>query len=182
MVFLKKIFRQAESSLIVTNAHAVNEGRMPELNRTDSDFFFERKYTAEEALASTLKLVSHRLPQYGGWDALKDIQVLTPTRKGELGVNALNLRLQQAFNPPHPMKREHRYGDCTFRMGDKVMQIRNNYGMGWRKSCFGADETGEGVFNGDMGFITDVDAEARMLTVLFDDGKFVETDMLERPI
>jgi len=171
VVFLKKIFRQAESSLIVTNAHAVNEGRMPELNRTDSDFFFERKRTAEEAIASTLKLVAHRLPQYGGWDALKDIQVLTPTRKGELGVNALNLRLQQAFNPPHPMKREHRYGDSTFRMGDKVMQIRNNYGMGWRKSCFGADETGEGVFNGDMGFITDVDAEARMLTVLFDDGR-----------
>jgi exodeoxyribonuclease V alpha subunit len=172
IVRLKKIFRQAESSLIITNAHRVNEGMMPVLNRTDQDFFFERKRTAEEALDSTLKLVSFRLPQYGGWDALRDIQVLTPTRKGELGVVELNRRLQQAFNPPHPMKREHRYGDTVFRMGDKVMQIRNNYGMGWRKSCEGAaDESGEGVFNGDMGFVTDVDTDARMLTVLFDDGR-----------
>jgi exodeoxyribonuclease V alpha subunit len=171
VVRLKRIFRQAESSLIVTNAHRVNDGAMPILNRTDADFFFERKKTAEEALDSTLKLVAYRLPQYGGWDALKDIQVLTPTRKGELGVAALNQKLQQAFNPPHPMKREHRYGDCTFRTGDKIMQIRNNYSMGWRKTGCGADETGEGVFNGDMGFITDVDAEARMLTVLFDDGR-----------
>lgn len=172
VVFLKRIFRQAESSLIITNAHRVNMGQMPELGRKDSDFFFERMRTAEEALASTLKLVSYRLPQYGNWDPLKDIQVLTPTRKGELGVVALNQKLQQAFNPPHPMKREHRYGDTTFRMGDKVMQIRNNYNMAWRKAVImGADETGDGVFNGDMGIITEIDNESRMLTVLFDDGR-----------
>lgn len=172
VVFLKKIFRQAESSLIITNAHRVNEGKMPELGRMDSDFFFERKRTAEEALSSTLKLVSYRLPQYGKWDPLKDIQVLTPTRKGELGVVALNQRLQQAFNPPHPMKLEHKHGDTVFRMGDKVMQIKNNYNMGWRKTVEGsADETGDGVFNGDMGIISDIDNEGRMLTVLFDDGR-----------
>lgn len=172
VVRLQKIFRQAESSLIITNAHRVNAGMMPVLNRTDSDFFFERKRTSEEALDSTLKLVSFRLPQYGGWDALKDIQVLTPTRKGELGVAALNEKLQQAFNPPHPMKREFKYGENTFRTGDKIMQIKNNYGIGWRKTAEGcAEETGEGVFNGDMGFITDIDPDGRMLTVLFDDGR-----------
>jgi exodeoxyribonuclease V alpha subunit len=172
VVFLKRIYRQAESSLIITNAHRVNMGQMPELGRMDSDFFFERKRTAEDALASTLKLVTVRLPQYGNWDPLKDIQVLTPTRKGELGVNALNLKLQQAFNPPHPMKREHRYGDTVYRMGDKVMQIRNNYNMSWRKaSVMGPEETGDGVFNGDMGIITEIENESRMLTVLFDDGR-----------
>ncbi len=172
VVFLKRIFRQAESSLIITNAHRVNEGQMPELGRVDSDFFFERKRTAEEALDSTLKLVSYRLPRYGNWDPLKDIQVLTPTRKGELGVVALNQRLQQAFNPPHPMKREFKHGDTVFRMGDKVMQVKNNYNMSWRKSSeSGADETGDGVFNGDMGIISDLDHDGRMLTVLFDDGR-----------
>ena len=172
VVCLKRIFRQAESSLIITNAHRVNEGQMPELSRMDSDFFFERKRTAEEALSSTLALVSHRLPKYGNWDPLKDIQVLTPTRKGELGVTALNQKLQQAFNPPHPVKREHRWGDTVFRMGDKVMQIRNNYNMTWRKQQpMGPDETGDGVFNGDMGIITDIDNEGRLLTVLFDDGR-----------
>ena len=172
VVFLKRIFRQAESSLIITNAHRVNEGLMPELGRVDSDFFFERKRTAEEALDSTLKLVSYRLPRYGNWDPLKDIQVLTPTRKGELGVVVLNQRLQQAFNPPHPMKREHKVGDTVFRTGDKVMQVKNNYNMNWRKASeTGADETGDGVFNGDMGMISDIDSEGRMITVLFDDGR-----------
>jgi exodeoxyribonuclease V alpha subunit len=172
VVRLKKIFRQAESSLIITNAHRVNVGQMPVLNRTDADFFFERKRTSEEALDSTLKLVSFRLPQYGGWDALRDIQVLTPTRKGELGVAALNQKLQQAFNPPHPAKREHRYGDTAFRMGDKVMQIRNNYNMEWRRASGAGEETGEeGVFNGDMGFVADIDTDGRELTVLFDDGR-----------
>jgi exodeoxyribonuclease V alpha subunit len=185
VVRLKKIFRQAESSLIITNAHRINEGLMPVLNRNDADFFFERKRTAEEALESTLKLVSFRLPQYGGWDALRDIQVLTPTRKGELGVVELNRRLQLAFNPPHPMKRELKRGDSALRMGDKVMQIKNNYNLGWRKTCAGmADETGDGVFNGDVGFITDVELDSGMLTVLFDDGRecsyeFAQTEELQ---
>ena len=185
VVRLKRIYRQAESSLIIMNAHKVNQGQMPELRRTDSDFFFERKQTAEEALNSTLKLVTVRLPQYGGYDPLRDIQVLTPTRKGELGVAMLNIKLQQAFNPPSPMKNEHRYGDTVFRVGDKVMQSKNNYSMSWRKPGPGCpDETGEGIFNGDMGFITEVDNESRMLTVQFDDGRvsvygFTQTEELQ---
>lgn len=172
VVRLQRIYRQAEKSLIITNAHRVNQGQMPELRRTDSDFFFERKNAAEEALNNTITLVTTRLPKFGNYDPLRDIQVLTPTRKGELGVASLNTRLQQAFNPPSPMKGEHRHGDTTFRVGDKVMQVKNNYTMSWRKSEAGcADESGEGVFNGDMGFLTDVDKESRMMTVRFDDGR-----------
>lgn len=177
VVRLQRIYRQAQSSLIITNAHRVNQGQMPELARRDGDFFFERKPTADAALASTLALVGHRLPGFGGWDPLRDIQVLTPTRKGELGVNALNLKLQQAFNPPDFKKREMAVGDGLFRLGDKVMQIKNNYSLGWRRADpNGPEETGEGVFNGDMGFVTEVEPEARMLTVLFDDGREVVYD------
>ena len=177
VVRLQRIYRQAQSSLIITNAHRVNQGQMPELKRRDGDFFFERKPTAQEALASTLALVGHRLPGFGGWDALRDIQVLTPTRKGELGVNALNLKLQEAFNPPALNKKELAVGEGLFRCGDKVMQVKNNYGLAWRRvEVDGNEETGEGVFNGDMGFLTDVDSEGRMLTVLFDDGREVVYD------
>ncbi len=172
VVRLQRIFRQAESSLIITNAHRVNQGQMPELKRTDADFFFERKHTAEDALSSTLALVTTRLPKFGNYDPLRDIQVLTPTRKGELGVVALNTRLQQAFNPSSPVKGEYRHGDTMFRVGDKVMQVKNNYSLSWRKSEAGCpDESGEGVFNGDMGFLVDVDNDGRMMTVRFDDGR-----------
>ena len=174
VVRLQRIYRQAGSSLIVTNAHRVNQGQMPELARRDGDFFFERKPTAAEALESTLALVSTRLPKFGGYDPLRDIQVLTPMRKGELGVASLNIALQQAFNPASPKKSQHQFGDTVFRVGDKVMQVKNNYSIGWKRyDGMGPEETGEGAFNGDVGFIREIDVEARMLTVLFDDGREV---------
>ena len=165
-VRLVEIFRQAQKSLIVMNAHRVNQGQMPELKVTSSDFFFLRRQT-EEQLASTIRdLCTTRLPKNMGIPP-EQIQVLCPTRKGGVGTIALNQLLQQALNPASPEKKEHQSGQFLFREGDRVMQIRNNYDILWKK--LDGSAVGTGIFNGDMGVITSIDSNQEMMTIVFDD-------------
>ena len=165
-VRLVEIFRQAQKSLIVMNAHRVNQGQMPELKVTSSDFFFLRRQT-EEQLASTIRdLCTTRLPKNMGIPP-EQIQGLCPTRKGGVGTIALNQLLQQALNPASPEKKEHQSGQFLFREGDRVMQIRNNYDILWKK--LDGSAVGTGIFNGDMGVITSIDSNQEMMTIVFDD-------------
>ena len=171
VVKLNKIFRQAEQSLIVQNAHAVNRGEMPVLNRRDNDFFFVEK-NDNAAIAELLtQLVCTRLPQRYGADPWEEIQVITGTRKSVLGTAELNAAFQQALNPPARDKAEKKYGSVIFREGDKVMQIKNDYDLLWKR---GAEE-GSGVFNGDIGRITDINTRAESFSVDFD-GRIAEYD------
>ena len=163
---LTEIFRQAQQSLIVMNAHRVNGGQMPELRNVKSDFFFLRCPT-EEAVSQTIQdLCSTRLPQKMGIPA-DQIQVLTPTRKGGVGTWALNQRLQRALNPAGPTKKERQWGEFSFREGDRVMQIRNNYDIMWKKADGSA--VGAGIFNGDVGTILAIDPQMEIVTVGYDD-------------
>ena len=176
VVRLTEVFRQAEASAIVVNAHRINRGEMPIVNRKGTDFFLERMQTAEQAAQSTLNLVKTRLPGYFGLDVLRGIQVMTPMKKGAAGVYEMNRRLQEALNPSEGQPQLTR-GETIFRLGDKVMQVKNDYELGWLRG----DEEGKGVFNGDIGFITDVNREDKTLTVRFDDGRSAEyfEDVLE---
>ena len=163
---LTEIFRQAQQSLIVMNAHRVNAGQMPELRNVKNDFFFLR-CSSEEAVGQTIQdLCSTRLPTKMGIPA-DQIQVLTPTRKGGVGTWALNQRLQRALNPADPTKKERQWGEFSFREGDRVMQIRNNYDIMWKKSD--ASAVGSGIFNGDVGTILAIDPQMETVTVCFDD-------------
>ena len=165
-VRLTEIFRQAQKSLIVMNAHRVNQGEMPDLKCVSSDFFFMRR-TSEEAVCTLIRdLCATRLPQKMGIPT-DQIQVLSPTRKGAVGTVNLNRLLQAALNPPSPDKKERSYGDYQFREGDRVMQIRNNYDILWKKADGSA--VGAGIFNGDVGRIQTIDPASETLTVLFDD-------------
>ncbi len=165
-VRLTDIFRQAQQSLIVMNAHKVNHGEMPELRSVKSDFFFMRRHS-EEAVRQTIKeLCTTRLPQKMGIQP-DQIQVLTPTRKGGVGTWSLNGLLQEALNPKSVEKNERQSGEFTFREGDRVMQIRNNYDIMWKK-CDGS-AVGAGIFNGDVGTITCIDPHMETVTVVFDD-------------
>lgn len=173
-VRLTDIFRQSEESLIVLNAHRINHGEPPILNRRDSDFFFERRPVPDEAAQAIVGLCARRLPAFLHSDApARDIQVLAPTKKSGAGVYQLNALLQAALNPPAPWKKEIAYGETVFRTGDKVMHIRNNYQLPWKAD---GGEEGEGVFNGDVGFVSAVDNQDRIVTVRFDDERTVEYD------
>ena len=165
-VRLTEIFRQAQESLIVMNAHRVNNGQMPELKNYTSDFFFMPRRSEEEVRQTIMELCTARLPKNMGIPA-EQIQVLSPTRKGGVGTGALNQVLQSALNPPSPTKKERLFGDFSFREGDRVMQIRNNYDIMWTKTDRSA--VGAGVFNGDIGTITAIDPQMETLTVVFDD-------------
>ena len=165
-VRLTEIFRQAQQSLIVMNAHRVNRGEMPELNNRKSDFFFLPCRSEEELRQTVTGLCTTRLPQNMGIPA-DQIQVLSPTRKGGVGTAVLNQTLQAALNPAAPTKKERQFGDFSFREGDRVMQIRNNYDIMWKK-CDGS-AVGTGIFNGDVGTITAIDPHMETLTVVFDD-------------
>ena len=169
---LTGIFRQAGQSQIIVNAHRINRGEYPEIRNRNTDFFLERRQTPAEAAESVVALTRARLPKYMGLDSLRDIQVMAPMKKGDVGVYALNALLQQALNPARPATPELVHGGMTFRPGDKVMQVRNNYDLAWRRE----GEEGEGVFNGDIGFIQAVDRGARALTVTFDDGRVADYD------
>ncbi len=171
-VRLTEIFRQDERSMIVVNAHRINHGEMPLLNVQGSDFFFERQQSPSQAAGTIVSLCEKRLPDFIGVDA-RQIQVLSPTKKGDCGVWALNALMQQRFNPKKHGASERLRGDTAFRVGDKVMQIRNNYQLIWqRRDVEGlAYEQGEGVFNGDMGFIVGMDDEEHTVTVIFDDDR-----------
>ena len=165
-VRLTEIFRQAQQSLIVMNAHRVNQGELPELRVTNSDFFFMRRQS-EEAVAQTIRdLCTTRLPKNMGIPA-DQIQVLSPTRKGGVGTVNLNRLLQASLNPAAPDKKERPFGDYIFREGDRVMQIRNNYDIMWKK-CDGS-AVGTGIFNGDVGTIREINPAAEMMTIVFDD-------------
>lgn len=179
-IHLTDIFRQSETSRIVTNAHRINEGEMPLLNEKNTDFFFERQINLMAAAETIVALAVKRLPKYRRYGAdwreraVREIQVLAPMKKGDCGVQALNARLQEALNPPAPGKGSVVYGDTIFRVGDKVMQTRNDYQMEWRRRTATGWEDGTGVFNGDVGFVTHVDAENHTLTVRFDEEKDAE--------
>jgi exodeoxyribonuclease V alpha subunit len=165
-VRLTEIFRQAQESLIVMNAHRVNRGEMPELRNVKRDFFFLPCRSEEELRQTVTGLCATRLPKNMGIPA-DQIQVLSPTRKGGAGTVYLNKLLQKVLNPPAPNKKERQYGDFSFREGDRVMQIRNNYDILWKKTDGSA--VGAGVFNGDIGTITAIDPQAETLTVVYDD-------------
>ena len=174
-VHLTEIFRQAQQSLIVMNAHRVNHGEMPDLRCVTSDFFFMRRNN-EEAVCSLIRdLCAVRLPQKMGIPA-DQIQVLSPTRKGAVGTVNLNRLLQAALNPPAPEKKERAFGDYLFREGDRVMQIHNNYDILWKKTD--GSMVGAGIFNGDVGILQSIDTGAETLTVLFDD-KVAEYDFTQ---
>ncbi|MEG0766266.1 MAG: ATP-dependent RecD-like DNA helicase [Clostridia bacterium] len=176
-VRLTDIFRQDEHSMIVVNAHRINHGETPYLNSRGSDFFLERRTSHEQTAQTIAALCQTRLPHFLGIDPVRQIQVLSPMKKGECGVYALNALLQARFNPHREDVAERIYGEIIFRVGDKVMQTRNDYQMEWTRG----DEEGTGVFNGDMGFITAMDTEERTITVLFDDEReaIYETAALE---
>lgn len=177
VVKLDQIFRQAEESMIIVNAHRINKGEAPYLNVKDKDFYFLPKYNPNEIVETVISLCNRRLPNFNGYDPLKDIQVLTPMKKGDVGINSLNKFLQEILNPKGHGKTEKKVGNEIFRVGDKVMQIKNNYTAEWKIIEDGrVKEEGEGVYNGDFGFITSVDEEDRILKVLFDDEKEVEYD------
>ena len=165
-VRLTEIFRQAQESLIVMNAHAVNHGELPILNVTDRDFFFLRRRTSETLVQTVLELCAERLPKKMNIP-VTDIQVLSPSRKNETGTKNLNIALQSVLNPSAPGKREKKFGDFSFREGDRVMQIRNNYDIMWKRTDgLGA---GSGIFNGDIGRIEAIDFETGLVTIRFDD-------------
>ncbi len=176
-VRLDHIFRQAAKSDIVTNAHRINAGEPVDLAKKSKDFLFIKNQRPEGAIASIKTLITDKLPDYVGCKAL-DIQVLTATRKGMLGVESLNLELQQYLNPAAKNKKEKKVGFVTFREGDKVMQIKNDYELEWTRydEKGTAMEQGAGVFNGDMGRITKIDGETELVTVIFDDLRHVKYD------
>jgi len=185
VVKLNEIFRQARESMIIVNAHRINNGELPLMNAREKDFFLVRRNTAEETLHTLVDLISRRLPNFNGYDPLRDIQILAPMRKGLVGVNQLNMELQAVLNPPAPGKKEKVSRETLIRQGDKVMQIKNNYQLIWEKAGEDGDaQKGEGVFNGDMGFVQDIDNEEQTVTVLFDDDRiavydFTQLDELE---
>lgn len=165
-VRLTEVFRQAQESLIVMNAHRVNGGELPELRNRKSDFFFLPCRSEEEAAQTIQGLCATRLPKNMGIPA-SDIQVLSPTKKGGAGTVALNKLLQASLNPPSPEKKEKQFGETIFREGDRVMQIRNNYDILWKK-CDGS-MVGAGIFNGDIGILNAIDHDLELVTVVFDD-------------
>lgn len=166
VVVLDKVFRQAMKSRIITNAHRVVKGEMPEFdNSAESDFFLLRENSRYLAPRKILDLVTKRLPAGYGLDPMNDIQVLCPSRKGEVGTQNINAILQEALNPPSNEKHEIRYKGYTLREGDRVMQIKNNYDVPW----FKIGENGTGVFNGDIGVLTRIDKANDVINVRFDD-------------
>lgn len=174
-VILKEIFRQAEESMIVVNAHRINKGEYPFVNGKDKDFFLMERSSEKAILELILELVTKRLAAYyEGIIPVRDIQVLTPVRKGSLGSISLNKELQQALNPPREDLMERKFGEKLFRENDKVMQIKNNYQMGWKKRRDFSE--GQGIFNGDVGFIEKIDKEFNQMTVIFDEDKYVTYD------
>lgn len=170
-VALTEIFRQAQESMIVTNAHRINTGQLPLVNEKDKDFFFIKAKSANQIIDTIVGLCKERLPNFYKFDSVKDIQVLSPMRNTPAGVINLNQCLQHALNPPSKAKAEKSYGDTIFRVGDKVMQIKNNYNIEWKSRY--AYENGKGVFNGDIGYIMEMDLNNKSMTVLFDDDREV---------
>ncbi len=163
-VELKEIFRQAAESLIVTNAHKIVNGEAPDLDERKKDFFFMYTMSDEDTARLVVDLVRTRLPKSYGYSPVDDIQILSPTKMGAAGTKELNRSLQLALNPPARNKKEIRFFDVVFRLGDKVMQVKNDYDVAWKKG----GESGLGIFNGDIGIIIDVDAHNGIMKIDFD--------------
>ena len=166
---LTKIYRQADKSLIIYNAHAINNGELPKIDNTSRDFFFEKCTEPNEILRRILDLQSARIPRFLDIEPQK-IQVLAPLKAGVCGVDNINAQIQSIINPHNPVRREVVVGDTIFRFGDKVMQMQNNYNLEWKRFDGARIEYGEAVFNGDIGTITDV-TEAGAVEVTFEDGR-----------
>ncbi len=190
-VSLNKIFRQAAKSKIIVNSHNVNNGisfigKKSEEDQ-ENDFFYINESQSAKMLYQVLSLSKERLANYGNYEFFKNIQVLTPTKKGMLGTKELNNYLQEELNPKSDEKKEKQYGAITFREGDRVMQVKNNYDIYWEKgnsNNLSTYENGAGVFNGEIGRITNIDNAEKNIEVLFDDGKmawysFSELDEIE---
>lgn len=180
-ITLNKIFRQAAKSKIIVNSHRVNEGKTfiskEEINDLETeelldDFFYIDEKNKEKILYNILTLSSDRLKNYGDYDFLKNIQIITPTKKGDLGTKELNKILQQTVNPSSETKKERKYGDGIFREGDRIMQIKNNYDIYWEKRGKNF-ECGSGVFNGEFGTISTIDDFNKQIKIKFDDDKEV---------
>ena len=177
-VHLDKIFRQAAKSKIIVNAHRVNNGKGfiskedPELEKdANQDFFFIKENNQEKILKEVLSLCNGRLKNFGEYDFFENIQVLTPTKKSMLGTKELNKALQEELNPHREGEAEKNSMGAIFRIGDRVMQIKNNYDMYWERLCESGVETGNGIFNGETGIITNINEKGKILSVKFDDEK-----------
>ena len=170
-VKLSDIFRQSEESLIIVNAHRVNNGEMPELGDRTRDFFFMKRANPADVSLTVTELYKNRLPKTYGLNPMTEIQILSPTKKGVTGTVELNRVLQLSVNPPSQSKNEYKYGQTIFREGDKIMQTRNNYDIEFTTE---KGETGVGVYNGDMGTVDSIHTQERYMIITFDDGKIIE--------
>ncbi|WP_186428756.1 ATP-dependent RecD-like DNA helicase [Clostridium sp. BSD9I1] len=174
VIRLKDIFRQSSQSMITVNAHKINNGEMPLLNGRDKDFYFINSEESSSTSDILMALISERLPKFNKeWDKQKHIQILTPMRKGILGVENLNKGLQEVLNPPGKWKNEKKSRDNVLRVGDKVMQIKNNYSLKWKRIKGDGEEEGVGVFNGDVGYIDEINEEENTLSIIFDEERKV---------
>jgi exodeoxyribonuclease V alpha subunit len=171
-VRLSDIFRQAQDSTIVTNAHLINQGEMPVCDNK-KDFFFLKRNNAKDLCDLVVNLCIQRLPEAYGFDALSDVQIICPTRKGQAGTVAINSIMQNLVNPAQKGVPSYSSHNVTFRKGDKVMVIRNNYDIEWIDEN---KQKGAGVFNGDIGFIVDIDTEGQAFYIRFDDGRLAGFD------
>ena len=166
-VKLTEIFRQAQESLIVRNAHAINEGKYPDLTVKNNDFFYLARQNDSDIAYTVVDLWKNRLPRTYGADTVNNIQVICPSRKGEAGTENLNVILQSQLNPKTPQKKEYKFRDKIYREGDRVMQIRNNYDLFWEKH----DSNGHGIFNGDIGVIENIDYAEQCMEIVFDERR-----------
>ena len=174
-VHLDKVFRQAARSKIVVNAHRVNDGigfvsKEEADEDSKEDFFMLNESNQEKPLGQVLSLCTGRLQSYGDYDFFQNIQVLTPTKKGMLGTRELNMHLQKALNPVDSFKKEKQTNGVIYRVGDRIMQVKNNYDIYWERHL-GKEETGSGIFNGEMGTIKDIDNHDKIIEIQFDDDK-----------
>ena len=172
---LSKIYRQEDSSMIAYNAHKVNGGLMPELNQKNSDFFLLPRKTPQDTMQTLLDVVCRRLPGTYGIDPMKDIQVLIPNKKGICGVINANAQLQEELNPHQQGMDDYTNSNGTFRVGDRVMQTKNNYEIEWTKKDLPGVE-GQGIFNGEMGIIQKIDKKNKTVDILFDEDRYTTYD------
>lgn len=174
VVRLKDIFRQSEQSMIALNAHKINNGQMPILNEKNKDFYFINCNEATKIKEVLVGLINERLPRFNPkWKKLKHIQILSPMRKGILGVINLNKEVQNILNPKSKDKKEKEFRNIVFRVGDKVMQTKNNYSLKWTRISGDGEKEGSGIFNGDMGYIEDIDDDTNNVIVIFDEERRV---------
>ena len=170
VTMLTKIYRQSDDSLIISNAHMINNGVMPVIDNASKDFFFEQKSDLNDIHKAIIDMVTKRIPSFANVEPMQ-IQVLAPLKAGVCGIDNLNRTLQEIINPPSQRKMEINVGFTTFREGDKVMQMSNDYNLVWHKRNGFIEEEGEGVFNGDIGQIESIDFQTGETTVLFEDGR-----------